>query len=180
MKHHLIAALVLTLLGATIGLGSAGVVGPGESITRATSGNSTKDPAGVPVDGLAVALSTTTPTVPYGSPVRVAIEVRNVSAQTQFLAIPLSPCAYLIALTNTATGAKNDVSPKGCPVYSAGPWTLEVGKSEFLAFRISDYAEIPIGTYTMRIEGLWRYTSEHAALDRIKIESNAISVTVTP
>jgi hypothetical protein len=180
MKRPLGACLFTVLAIATTSSANAGIVGPNESVTRAASGVSTKDSTGIPVDGLAVALGTTTPTVSYGSPVRINIEVRNVSSTMQFLAIPLSPCAYLISLTNTATRAKSDISPKGCPVYSAGAWNLEVGKSEFLAFRISDYAKIPVGTYTVRIEGLWRYPNEQSAFRRIKIESNAVSITVTP
>jgi hypothetical protein len=170
----------LLLAAATIAPALAGIVGPNESVTRAEPGASTKDPAGMPVNGLAVSLMTTTPAVSVGLPIRINIEVRNVSSVTQFLAMPLSPCYYVVSLTDVSTGAKSDIGPSGCDVYSAGPWTLETGKSMFLDFRISDYTKIPIGTYHVRIEALWRYWNEDVAPERMLIASNTVSITVTP
>jgi hypothetical protein len=179
MKAYLCTSLFLVLLSATSTFANAGIVGPNESITRAATAASTQDPTGPAVDGLAVALRTTTPMVKQGATVRIEIEVRNVSSVTQYLSLPLSPCAYRLSLTNTVTAAKIDISPSGCSVYSAGPWTLEAGTSTFLAFRISDYTKIPVGSYTMRVDGLMRYPNERASFERIKIESNSVSLTVT-
>jgi hypothetical protein len=180
MKAPICAGLLLLLASAMAGSAGAGIVGPNESTTRAVTTTSSKDATGPPVDGLAISLSTTTPTIEQGSPVRISIEVRNVSSVTQYLLLPLSPCAYRISLSNTATGAKTDASPSGCSVYSAGPWVVEPGTSTFLAFRISDYAKFPVGTYTMRVEGLMRYSDPTASFEHTKIESNPVPLTVMP
>jgi hypothetical protein len=120
IRASLCTAVLLTLVFSMGTSANAGIVGPNESVTRAATAASTNDPTGPTVDGLAVALSSTTPIVKQGSPIRISVEVRNVSSTTQYVLIPLSPCGYRISLTNVATGAKSDISPHGCPVYSAG------------------------------------------------------------
>jgi hypothetical protein len=180
MNRYFSSALFLAFAAASFGSANAGVIGPNESVTRAASGTSTHAVAGPSTDGLAVSLSTSTPTVSVGSPVRIGIEVRNVSPVSQFLLLPLSPCGYLISLTDGSTGSKSDISPKNCTVYSAGPWNIDPGTSAFLAFRLSDYAKIPVGTYRMRIEGLWRYPSQTGTAKRINIQSNPVTVIVSP
>lgn len=65
-------------------------------------------------DGLAVALSTTTPIVRIAQPLLLTIQVDNVSSGERVLFMPNAPCAYTLLIDNTSGHASKLVKPLDC------------------------------------------------------------------
>jgi hypothetical protein len=176
MKKHLAAFSLLAY--AASGVASADA--PPSPKSQFSTAHSATGMTGPPVNGVALSLTTDMPTVASGAPIKLTIEVRNVSSTTQFLAIPDVPCGYRISATDVTTGAKTDASPHMCDIYATGPWTLKAGNSTFITFSLSDYTKLDPGTDTIRVEGIMRYATETSGVQHITMQSNPVTIRVDP
>jgi hypothetical protein len=174
MRNSVIALLFALSLAPGLCLAQLGSPG--------SRGASAQTPAGKPVDGFALSLTTQKQTVHLGSPILVTVELRNVSGTVQDAMFGSRHYGYDFSVRNISTGKLVPANPNNSfgldPFNGEGRgWPVSPNTSIYTPFRLDLlYSFTEPGACTVQV-----IRGQNVVNGKpVSLQSNEITITVLP